>query len=211
MPDPRAVEAAAVVAATLLSPILAVQVQKWLEPRREQQQRRRRIFATLMATRATKVAESHVQALNAVPVEFYGSSRPLRDITEAWKLYLDHLNKRGDADKAWGEKGEDLFVAMLGAMSNFLGYHFDPVELRREAYLPRGHAEAWNDQEVIRRGLVSVLSGERPLPMAVHIDEEALAAQKRIQAALLAWLNGEAAPRVRLDAAEQARPKDEAA
>jgi hypothetical protein len=201
-----------VVIATLVGPILAVQAQKWLEPRRERDQRQRWVFRTLMATRATKLAPSHVEALNAVPVEFYGKSEPLRAILEAWKIYMDHLNANATPDQAWSDRGDDLFVALLRSMATFLGYRFDPVALRREVYFPRGHAQIETDQTAIRQGVASLLRGEKALPMEVRgwpVDTDAAETQKQIQARVLAWLNGEATPRVRLDIPDkQARPQE---
>jgi len=46
------------IAAVLLAPIVAVQVQKWLEQYRSERERQLTIFKTLMATRATGL--SHV-------------------------------------------------------------------------------------------------------------------------------------------------------
>lgn len=193
----------AIVAATLLGPILAVQAQKLLERRRDQDQRRRWVFRTLMATRATNLSSAHVEALNAVPIEFYGRSVRLSKVIEAWKVYLDHLNANVDANgPAWEDRRQDLFLALLGAMAHFLGYKFGPVELRREVYFPRGHAQLETDQETIRKGFASLLRGEKALPMEVRgwpVDEGALDAQRRLQARLLAWLDGDAAPRVKVE------------
>ena len=52
--------------AVFLAPVVAVQVQKWLEVFREQRARKLWIFKTLMATRAATVSQEHVQALNMI-------------------------------------------------------------------------------------------------------------------------------------------------
>jgi len=52
------------VLAVLLAPVVAVQVQKWLELFREDRARKRWIFKTLMATRAATAPPDHVHALN---------------------------------------------------------------------------------------------------------------------------------------------------
>jgi hypothetical protein len=67
----------AIVIATLLGPILAVQAQKWIERSRERQQRRVAVFRVLMTTRAALLSPAHVEALNIVPVEFYIDERYL--------------------------------------------------------------------------------------------------------------------------------------
>ena len=50
--------------ATLLGPVLAVQAQKYIERWRDANIRRDRIFKSLMATRATRLAPQHIEALN---------------------------------------------------------------------------------------------------------------------------------------------------
>ncbi|MFZ4655024.1 MAG: DUF6680 family protein [Methylococcaceae bacterium] len=55
----------AIVFATLCGPVLAVQAQKWLEHGRAIKERRLWIFRTLIATRASRLSASHVDALNA--------------------------------------------------------------------------------------------------------------------------------------------------
>lgn len=73
----------AIVVATLLGPILAVQAQKWLERNSEIKQRRISIFRALMMTRATALSPVHVEAINAIPMEFCGRSRKIKEINDA--------------------------------------------------------------------------------------------------------------------------------
>jgi len=88
-----------IVLAVLLAPLLAVQVQKWIEKFRERHQRKLYVFTTLMATRATRLSPEHVQALNMIDLAFYGrkilnqryQTKAEQSITEAWKKYLDQL------------------------------------------------------------------------------------------------------------------------
>lgn len=94
----------AIVFATILGPVLAVQAQKWLERNREVKQRRAWIFRMLMATRATTLSPKHVEALNAIPIEFYGKDKRLKAIINKWKTYLDHLHKDTAGARMGGEK-----------------------------------------------------------------------------------------------------------
>jgi hypothetical protein len=68
-----------IITATFLGPIMAVQIQKLLERKRETTLARTRLFKTLMATRAMNMSPAHVEALNAVPIEFYGDKGQLKD------------------------------------------------------------------------------------------------------------------------------------
>jgi len=201
----------AIIFATLLGPVLAVQAQKWIERATEKRRRRQWIFEALMSTRATILAPKHVEALNAIPLAFYGKRGALREIVQAWKVYLDHLNSTEIDPNVWLPRRIELLVALLHRMSRYLGYDFGLVELKKEAYVPRKHGDIEMDEETIRRGLAKVLKGEPsafPLELRAWptMDEQAKAAaegQKELQKELLAWLRGETAPHVQIDLSEQ--------
>jgi hypothetical protein len=185
----------AIIFATILGPIFAVQAQKFLEKGREVKQRRAWLFRTLMATRATTLSSSHVEALNAVPIEFYGKDKKLKEIINKWKAYLDHLHKDTEAS-GWDEKRQELLVDLLHTMAIFLGYEFNTVEIANEIYSPKGHAWIETDQEIIRKGLARLLSGQLALPMEVKSfpsDPAALKEQDELRRLLLNWLNGKSA------------------
>lgn len=186
----------AIICATLLGPVLAVQAQKALERKRSTKERREAIFRVLMATRAAMLSPTHVEALNAVPVEFYGTSRELKSINEAWKLYLDHHDDRLPTHDAWAQRRGVLFQDLLYLISKFLGYEFSRAQLERDIYAPRAHGDLEADQTTIRKGLVALLNGERALPMAVHefpatADPQTLQNQADLQILLLELLKGE--------------------
>jgi len=166
-----------IIAATILGPILAVQAQKWLERDREIKNQRLRVFKTLMATRAINISHAHVEAINAVPVEFYGSSTKLKEINSKWKVYFEYLTKRVPWTPIWEEKRQELLYELLLLMSRFLDYDFDEVEIKK-VYAPQGHAALETDQEIIRRGLVALFKGEISLPVSLkEISNKAESAQ----------------------------------
>jgi hypothetical protein len=148
----------AIIFATILGPILAVQAQKWLERRSEAKTRQLAIFRVLMATRASNLSLAHVEALNAVPIEFYH----VKNVVEAWKLYLDHMSK-DTSSPTWNENRITLLVDMLHGMAKEVGYGFNKVEIKNEIYSPRKHGDIETDQDIIRRGLALLLSGSRSL------------------------------------------------
>jgi|SRR5690625_93792 len=92
------------VAAILLAPLVALQLSVWLEKYREKRRLRLAIFKDLMATRATRLAPDHVQALNMIDVEFYGTDKKSTAVLRAWKAYLDHLGEPQNAPEVWGEE-----------------------------------------------------------------------------------------------------------
>lgn len=188
----------AIIAATLLGPVLAVQAQKWLERGRAVRERRDMIFRTLMATRAAMLSPEHIAAFNAVPVEFYGSGGKLKAINDAWKLFLDHHIEQQPSYEVWAQKRLDLFIDLLHLVSSFLGYGFSRAQLARDIYSPKAHGELENEQTIIRKGFVRLFNGEAALPMAVTefpatADEETLEAQAALQKLLQEVLEGKRA------------------
>ena len=67
--------ALATIVAIILGPIVALWLQRISERRRDQRNRKLVIFKELMATRATRLSPRHVDALNAIEVEFSDGSQ----------------------------------------------------------------------------------------------------------------------------------------
>ena len=86
--------------AVILGPILAVQTQKYIELIQETEKRKLHIFRTLMSTRATRLSQEHVTALNMIDIEFYGKkyfgkrlqSKSEKKIIQLWQVYNNYLN-----------------------------------------------------------------------------------------------------------------------
>lgn len=179
-----------IVIATFLGPVAAVQAQKWIERARDYRQRQIWIFRTLMTTRAAPLSPAHVEALNAVPIEFYQNQK----IIDAWKEYLDYLSTPGVAPDVWGQRRIELFITLLLNMAASLGYRFSRVELGKEVYSPFAHAQMEQEQQIIRQGLAKLFKGEFPIPMDVKtfpIEAQALEEQRDLRLLLLKWLSGE--------------------
>ena len=167
--------------AVILGPVIAVQLQKFIERWREVNGRKLAIFKALMATRATPVSLDHVQALNMIDLEFYGTKSNDKAVTEAWKNYLDHLNN-GPKDfdspsfntriDAWSSKNSDYLADLLYAMAQDLGYKFDKVQLKRGAYYPQGHVDIEQEQTMLRRGIAEIVLGKKALPISVIQSRE---------------------------------------
>lgn len=190
----------AIVFATLLGPVLAVQAQKWVERGRERQQRRLHLFRVLMTTRAAALAPTHVEAINMVPIEFYGRRKSFVDVVNSWKEYIEHLYSDSQRDPPrWGEKRVALLNKMLERMGEALGYKFNSVEISRELYSPKAHSTIESDQEIIRQGLAKLFKGEIALPMDVKTfpaDPRFVQMQAEIQQLLMDWLSGKRAVKI---------------
>lgn len=192
----------AIIFATLAGPVLAVQIQKLLERGRAIADRRAQIFKFLMATRATRLSPVHVEALNAVPVEFFGKTQKLKEIVNAWRTYIDLLDNKGDLEgQVLALARHNAFQDMLYKMSTYLRYDFSRSQLENDVYYPEGHKVIEDDQEIIRRGFAQLFKGEISLPMAVTefpatADDQSLANQEALQKLLLEWLEGQRSVKV---------------
>ena len=94
------------IVAVLLSPVIAVRADKFIEKSRAKMNRKIAIFKTLMATRGSKLSIDHVTALNQIDLEFYGNKK-FQKVVHAWKEYLDQLNVKFEGDeefKRWNDK-----------------------------------------------------------------------------------------------------------
>ncbi len=156
-----------VVIATLLSPLIAVQVTKWLDRRKQAREEQIRIFKTLMATRAATLDPRHVESLNAIDVVFSANDKKQKEIRRYWKQYLDHLNDKNYPAGHWGTKRVELLVDLLHSMGSYLGFDFDKTHIKNESYFPQGYSSLEDDQTAIRKAVLEVLAGKRPLPMFV--------------------------------------------
>ena len=155
------------IAAIVIGPIVALWIQRKIDEEREQLNRKRVIFKELMATRAARLSPRHVDALNAVGVEFSeGADDDSKPVMDAWRLYLDHLNTggtlRNDQIDRWTERGLELLIAMLHEMSKALQYNFDQVALRN-IYAPIAHSQHEMNERRLLQHLGEITAGTRPI------------------------------------------------
>ncbi len=181
-----------IVAATLLGPIIAVQLTRWLDDRKEKRGRKLRIFKTLMSTRAYTVAPAHVEALNLIDLEFSADRPKEKPVIAAWRAYLDLLGAKGMPAEQWALRRVDLLVELLFHMGNALGYDFDKTQvIKNGTYAPVAHGRVEEELETIRAGLVAVFKGERPFPIVGIVPDDVAKQFNDIREGLLAVLKGE--------------------
>lgn len=155
------------ITAVFLGPVVAVRITRYLDDKKEIRSRKLDIFKTLMATRAYNVSWTHVEALNRIDLEFDKEHRREKEVIEAWKEYLDLLGNTDIPIDQWATKRVDLLVELLHKMAKVLNYDFDKTHIKNSSYSPRAHGDTEDEQNVLRKGLIEVLKGERPLPMAI--------------------------------------------
>jgi uncharacterized protein DUF6680 len=112
-----------------------------------------------MATRATPLAPTHVNALNSIDSVFH--RRRDRKVREAWEKALQHINVATDAANlppGWIERLNDLKADLYQVMGKAIGYHYSLDYLKRQIYLPRHFTDADLANATIRLTLAKVLT-----------------------------------------------------
>ena len=122
--------------ATGLSPVIAVQVTRFLDDKNEERGRKLKVFKTLMATRAYNIAPAHVEALNSIDLEFSAKRHSEKLVIDVWQQYLDHLGQTSMAG-AWNIRRVDLLVDLLFAMGKCVGYDFNKTQIKNGTYSPQ--------------------------------------------------------------------------
>jgi hypothetical protein len=159
----------AIVFATLMGPVLAVQAQKWIESLRRTSEAKDLIFKSLMATRGARLSPEHVRALNMIDLTFYGKGVSRRtkmeqNVLDAWREYLDHLYEPFPQDegevKVIQAHREELITNLLSAIAMERGLRFDRVQLKKGSYMPVGFEEQDQKQKALLDGAVKVFKGE---------------------------------------------------
>lgn len=152
--------------AIFLGPIVAVQLTRYLDEKREIRNRKLNIFKTLMATRAYTVSWNHVEALNRIDLEFSKQKPNERKVLDAWKAYLDLLGDKALPPDQWTVKRVDLLVDLLQSMALVLKYDFDKTQIKNSAYAPKAHGDIEAEQNALRRLSLELLEGKRAIPIA---------------------------------------------
>ncbi len=52
-------------------------------------------------------------------------------------------------------------------MAHVQNYDFDKTHIKNSSYSPRVHGETEEEQNALRKGVIEVLDGKRPIPMVI--------------------------------------------
>jgi hypothetical protein len=169
--------------AVISGPVIAVQIQKYIDGKSETRNRRLKVFSDLMITRASTMDVQHVSALNMIGLEF--NEKKYGKVVKAWEIYLDHLRSFPNNDKnletVWNNQTSQLLSDLLFKMSDSLGFGFDKVHIMKGGYSPQGYARKDFETDVIRQELANIFFNNASIPIAVTIvpsDDEALGNKK---------------------------------
>lgn len=155
------------ITAVLIGPVIAVQVTRHLDDKKEIRERKLQIFKTLMTTKAYIISYDHVLTLNKINLEFNKNIKGEKDVIEAWKAYFDLLGDKTITGETWSNKRADLLVELLHKMALVLDYDFDKTHIKNSSYFPIAHEDNEADQMAIRKGLIDILKGKHVLSMHI--------------------------------------------
>jgi len=152
--------------AILMSPIIAIQVQKFLDRKKQNTERRSQIFKILMSTRRARLSVHHIDALNSIDIEF--SEKRFTNVINAWKNYFDALCINETNDSVI-QKRNDLYSALLFELAKSTGYeYFTLSDINRNYYYPKGLVDNDNDSLTIRQSITSIVKGEKPIKIKIE-------------------------------------------
>ncbi|WP_299966016.1 DUF6680 family protein [uncultured Roseobacter sp.] len=165
MTDGVTILGVATAGAAVIGPAVAVWITRMSHDRKEVRARRMDIFRTLMRTRKMPIHFDHVGALNLIEIEFVND----HEVISTWKNYLRNLGERlpPDADKddeiTFSKTRENLLTKLTYEISKVLKFKVEQLDILEGNYIPQG----WNDddweQKLVRKALIDVLSGRRPI------------------------------------------------
>lgn len=155
------------IAATALSPFIAVRVSKRLDRRKESIDRKHNVFRLLMTTRAYALSPGHVEALQNIDTAFSLKNKSDQQVIDSWFKYRNHLNMKQQYSEEWNDTRIELFLDMLKAMSDNLGYGLSKEHIKTTAYSPSAHSVSQREQDANRIKWGEVLDGKRYLPILI--------------------------------------------
>jgi hypothetical protein len=184
------------IAALILGPIAAVQVQKLIERGTEEKRERLSIFKTLMRTRGNVLSRDHVDSLNLIPLVFSKKNEKDSDVRRKWEIYLNHRNSAFPVNESEAVKLDFLKTGMqhltnlLISLAKALGYKFDAEDISR-VYAPQAHVKEAAEIQAIRELLLELLRGNVLIKTALFPGNPELA--RKFDELVFKVLNGESA------------------
>ncbi|WP_233968951.1 DUF6680 family protein [Pectobacterium polaris] len=163
---------------TALSPLIAVQITKYIERETNVKNEKIKIFKTLMSTRSDKLDRRHVEALNSIDVVFTAINNGEKKIRSDWKAYLDNLNSVpvcNDSElsqarvEEWSHRRDDIFLTMMCSMGTYLGFDVDKTHIKNQSYFPIGYSDSSKKQAAAEEAILDILSGKKSLPVEVKM------------------------------------------
>lgn len=154
------VNAALVILATLMGPIIAVWITRKIDAERAKTARKLDVFRAMMRNRRMHLSADYVNAFNLIEVEFQG----VEAVERAFKDVFNHMNFQGEQPD-WFDKFRRLTTRLLYAMGKNLGYEMEQLDVLEGGYSPNAFGKLEEEQATFRRLMIEVLEGKRSLPI----------------------------------------------
>jgi hypothetical protein len=148
----------AVVIATLIGPVLAVVVTRYVDAKRQKSSRKLDLFRILMSNRKTRLSPDLISALNVIEVDFWDSPTVLQAFQNLMKHFASNTNEPG-----WGDRHNTLFTRLLYAIGKNVGYSIEQLDILEGGYLPIATVDREEQQAAIGSALRLVLEGRRSI------------------------------------------------
>lgn len=151
--------------AAVAGPLLAVWITRMSDERKEIAGRRMDIFRTLMRTRKMPIHYDHVGALNLIEIEFVDDAK----VIAAWREYFKTLGERIPPDlnqrghEELRKKRETLLTKLIYEIAVVLKFKVEQLEILEGNYIPQGWDDEATEQQIVRKSLIEVLGGRRPI------------------------------------------------
>lgn len=155
----------AILVATFLGPIAAVIVTRFVDGRRDKDQRRMWVFRALMANRASVMNPDRIAALNVLQIEFSKDHKVL----VAWSNYMKNLAltpREEDQQRVFRDR-EHLFTTLLHEIAKVLRIKIEQLEIMQGGYYPVGATIIEEQQAAVRQLFADIAMGKRVLPIVL--------------------------------------------
>ncbi len=160
------------IVAIISGPIAAIAIQLFFEKRREDRRRKLSLLDILMANRGRMTTLPSVQAFNQIEIVFYDNE----DVRSKWAELFNELERArtltGDELQSCYKKREDLLVELISLIADSLGYKLSHTTLKGRRYNPQAFVDEENYQAAIRKAMLPLISGEKPLTVRLKPESE---------------------------------------
>ena len=164
--------------ATLFGPIISVLIAinytRYADGQKIKNDRQFEVFRNLVKTRGFQLHPDHVISINLIPLDFKDDT----DVMAKFKEYINHLYRpipnETSENQRFTDEREMLFGKLLVSIAKSLSINIDAAEVKHFTYSPMGWASVENEQQQIRRLMMSVLQGLTPISVKPADQESGL-------------------------------------
>jgi hypothetical protein len=159
----------AIVAATFVSPIVAVLITLWYQQYSLSRQARMDLFAVLMRNRRNNLATEYVSGLNMVPVHFHNKPKVLERYATLMATLSDLSWRTPERVPDLTDKANTDLAYLLSEMSKVVRTPVDQIQILKGAYSPQGWLDDADRARNIQTRLLDVLENRSAIRVFAHL------------------------------------------